>query len=366
MLCVRTRLQPKHREPKNLKELLNNRYESTEQQYNSGHGVCEYMEATHSSQHTAPDAKHSSTRCCQTHEMLELPTPLIVANRSQQGDEVYGSYPLVLNRHPGNMSNTEHIQQCKAYTAASIIIHAQSTAVKQAHIRTSSLLCYNYYNRVPSNTYLIPAKPNTNTSSRTMKSDAYANRLQKGDVFAHLSSFTQASKISTKRRVLARGVQRYHSYFNRSYLPSAIGEDKLTSSFDILRKLSTASLLFHHYDWCASCFFDSLRLGTKSTEYAKLATGYIATADTNKLSTGCCCCLRLVAQNTASGNLCVATESTVASTAEISMQSLPAESLAQEQNAVVSTYVNDIVLLSLILLMLQHDVASSLSLLFIR
>ncbi|KZV23708.1 hypothetical protein F511_07185 [Dorcoceras hygrometricum] len=35
------------------------------------------------------------------HEMWELPTPLIVANRSQQEDEVYGSYPLVLNRHPG-------------------------------------------------------------------------------------------------------------------------------------------------------------------------------------------------------------------------------------------------------------------------
>ncbi|KZV34365.1 hypothetical protein F511_36135 [Dorcoceras hygrometricum] len=38
MLCVRTRLQPKCREPKNLKELLNNRYESTEPEYNSGHG----------------------------------------------------------------------------------------------------------------------------------------------------------------------------------------------------------------------------------------------------------------------------------------------------------------------------------------
>ncbi|KZV56152.1 carboxylesterase 1-like [Dorcoceras hygrometricum] len=62
----------------------------------SGHGVREYMGATHSSQHTAPDAEHSSTRCCPTHEMWELPTPLIVANRSQQGDEVYGSYPLVL------------------------------------------------------------------------------------------------------------------------------------------------------------------------------------------------------------------------------------------------------------------------------
>ncbi|KZV28269.1 putative leucine-rich repeat receptor-like protein kinase [Dorcoceras hygrometricum] len=33
MLCMRTSLQPKRREPKNLKELLNNIYESTEQQW---------------------------------------------------------------------------------------------------------------------------------------------------------------------------------------------------------------------------------------------------------------------------------------------------------------------------------------------
>ncbi|KZV42555.1 hypothetical protein F511_19909 [Dorcoceras hygrometricum] len=53
-----------------------------------------------------------------------------------------------------------------------------------------------------------------------------ANRLHKGDVLEHLTSFKKASKSSTKRSVLARGVQRYHSYFNRSCLPSAIGEDK--------------------------------------------------------------------------------------------------------------------------------------------
>ncbi|KZV28143.1 pepsin A [Dorcoceras hygrometricum] len=57
----------------------------TNQLSNSDHGMCEYMGATHSSQHTTPDAKHSSTRCCPTHEMWELPTPLIVANRSQAG-----------------------------------------------------------------------------------------------------------------------------------------------------------------------------------------------------------------------------------------------------------------------------------------
>ncbi|KZT75746.1 hypothetical protein F511_47229 [Dorcoceras hygrometricum] len=89
MLCMRTRLQPKYREPKSLKA----DQDTTEQQnnsatVNSGHGVFEYMGATHSSQHMVPDAKHSSTRCCPTHEMWELPTPLIVANRSQQGDEV--------------------------------------------------------------------------------------------------------------------------------------------------------------------------------------------------------------------------------------------------------------------------------------
>ncbi|KZV49818.1 hypothetical protein F511_44874 [Dorcoceras hygrometricum] len=59
------------------------------------------------------------------------------------------------------------------------------------------------------------------------KSDAYAKRLEKGDDLSHLSSFTQASKSSTKRSVLARGVQCYNSYFGRSNLPSTIGEDKV-------------------------------------------------------------------------------------------------------------------------------------------
>ncbi|KZV24208.1 peroxisome biogenesis protein 12-like [Dorcoceras hygrometricum] len=60
------------------------------QQNNSGHGVCEYMGATHSSQHTAPDAKHSSTCCCPTHEVWELSPPLIVANRSSREMWVMG------------------------------------------------------------------------------------------------------------------------------------------------------------------------------------------------------------------------------------------------------------------------------------
>ncbi|KZV13900.1 hypothetical protein F511_44850 [Dorcoceras hygrometricum] len=107
---MRTRLQSKRREPKDLKELLNSNKGSTEQQYVSGHGVCEYIGATHSSQHTVPDAQHDSTRCCPTHEMWELPTPLIVANRSQQGDEVR-ELPAQPQQHPG--THRERQQQGK-------------------------------------------------------------------------------------------------------------------------------------------------------------------------------------------------------------------------------------------------------------
>ncbi|KZV42325.1 hypothetical protein F511_18338 [Dorcoceras hygrometricum] len=46
------------------------------------------------------DAKHDTTRCFPTHEMWELPTPLIVANRSQQGDEVR-ELPTQPQQHPG-------------------------------------------------------------------------------------------------------------------------------------------------------------------------------------------------------------------------------------------------------------------------
>ncbi|KZV49430.1 hypothetical protein F511_36874 [Dorcoceras hygrometricum] len=144
------------------------------------------MGATHSSQHTAPDATHSSNRCCPTHEMWELPTPLIVANRSQRGDEGVTRSTSTLSWYAQNnkqgttttdlssrdkcmyatdaMINTETYTIRKAYTAASIITHAQSKDVKQAHIRTSDLLCYNYYNRVSSNTDLSPAKPSQATT----------------------------------------------------------------------------------------------------------------------------------------------------------------------------------------------------------
>ncbi|KZV45786.1 filament-like plant protein 7-like [Dorcoceras hygrometricum] len=159
---------------------------------------------------------------------------------SQQGDEVR-ELPAQPQQHPDAMFNTESYTIRKAYTAASIITHAQSKVVKQAHIRTSSLLCYNYYNRVPSNTDLTPAKPNTDTNSGTVtqkprigsyklnpslsypsntiesskqtqedlntypnKLGRNANRLHKGDVLEHLTSFKKASKRSTQTKRLSK------------------------------------------------------------------------------------------------------------------------------------------------------------------
>ncbi|KZV31173.1 transcription factor [Dorcoceras hygrometricum] len=200
-------------EPKDLKNCST---KESDQLNNSGHGVCEYMGATHSSPHTAPDAKHSSTYCCPTHEI---------------------------------MSNREHIQRLKAYTAACNITHAQSKSVKQAHIRTSSLLSYNYHDAVPSNTDFTPAMPNTDTSSATAAQKIRIGSYELNQICPTLltqhkalneaqdyrremtsrstSSSSQVSKRGMRRFALTRGVQLYHSCVHRGCLPSEIEEDKV-------------------------------------------------------------------------------------------------------------------------------------------
>ncbi|KZV31029.1 serine carboxypeptidase-like 33 [Dorcoceras hygrometricum] len=175
------------REPKGSQGLLNKQQQITDQMNNSGHGVCEYMGATHSSQHTAPDAQHSSTCCCPTHEVWELPTPLIAANRSQQGDEVR-ELPAQPQQHPDNGT--------KAYTTAHNI-HAQFYAVKQAHICTSILLCYNYCNGVPSNTNLTHAKPKVDNSSGTEAQNTTNWEPRAKPNMSYPSNTTEGSKQST-------------------------------------------------------------------------------------------------------------------------------------------------------------------------
>ncbi|KZV53501.1 hypothetical protein F511_43422 [Dorcoceras hygrometricum] len=96
------------------------------------------------------------------------------------------------------MIHTETYTLRKAYTTASIITHAQSKAVKQAHIRTSSLLCYNYYYGVPSNTDLSPAKPNTDTNSGTVTQKPRIGSYKLNPSLSYPSNTTEGSKQSTR------------------------------------------------------------------------------------------------------------------------------------------------------------------------
>ncbi|KZV46445.1 hypothetical protein F511_11296 [Dorcoceras hygrometricum] len=141
-----------YREPKNLKIHLNN---DIDQLKDSGHDV--------------------------SHEMWELSTRLIAANRSQQGDEGHGSYPLGLqHKHPEN-NNTG------AYAAAHIKIHAKSNAVKHSHIRTL-VLSYNYHDSGPEQPDL---KPNE-LPERQNSNGPNANRLHKETSFVILFELTQS------------------------------------------------------------------------------------------------------------------------------------------------------------------------------
>ncbi|KZV33622.1 hypothetical protein F511_22261 [Dorcoceras hygrometricum] len=168
------------------------------------------MGATHSSQHTVPDAQHDSTRCCPTHEMWELPTPLIVANRSQQGDEVR-ELPAQPQQHPAHIRTSSLCATITTIRVRATQIHhlisqTQDTAQEPEH-RKATAASYELDQR-----YSTPS--NSTESSKQHKvesehlpqqarteSDAYANGLQKGDVFAHLTSFkkTSESNIQTKR-----------------------------------------------------------------------------------------------------------------------------------------------------------------------
>ncbi|KZV18188.1 hypothetical protein F511_11091 [Dorcoceras hygrometricum] len=153
---------------------------------------------------------------------------------TRSASEVYGNYPLVL----------EYIILHRAYTSKHII-HSQSYAVNKltsvpqfSEQQSPQASCHNdvpstqIYHLLNGNTkYLrdrstensswelrtppvLPYLSNSTESSKKLrvrsftyprnlgaKSDAYANRLHKGDVFAHLTNFKQTSEsnIQTKR-----------------------------------------------------------------------------------------------------------------------------------------------------------------------
>ncbi|KZV24365.1 hypothetical protein F511_19867 [Dorcoceras hygrometricum] len=133
-----------------------------------------------------------------THEMWELPTLLIAANK------------------PSNKS-----QRCNKLTSVPQLLCATITTG-------------DCHNDVPSTQIYHPNKLGA-------KSDAYANRLNKGFASHTSPASSKCSKTISKRSVSARGVQRYHSYFNRSCLPSEIEEDKLTLYCSVTTDLTTTA-----------------------------------------------------------------------------------------------------------------------------
>ncbi|KZV48354.1 hypothetical protein F511_29221 [Dorcoceras hygrometricum] len=188
-------------------------------------------------QYTVPDAHKQLHLLLPTHEMWELPTPLIVANkpsremrytgitRSSSSSEVYGNYPLVLKHSIliATMTSRAHRSTtCSTATHKSSWTEAQKTAAGSYKLHQrypTSLTQQKALNNLKGRIYTYPKKLG-------VKSDAYANRLHKGDVFAHLTSFKQTSESNFQTKASARGVQCYHSYFNRSCLPPAIEENK--------------------------------------------------------------------------------------------------------------------------------------------
>ncbi|KZV52098.1 hypothetical protein F511_36422 [Dorcoceras hygrometricum] len=138
------------------------------------------------------------------------------------------------------MSNTEHIQRCKAYTAASIITHAQSKAVKQAHIRTSSLLSYNYHKAVPSNTDLTPAKPNTDTSSGTLAQILWIGSYELNQICPTLVTQQKTlNEAQDYRREMSRDLTKLHASFQKLYYPKRLSKRSPVLQLLLQSELST-------------------------------------------------------------------------------------------------------------------------------
>ncbi|KZV36182.1 hypothetical protein F511_20081 [Dorcoceras hygrometricum] len=123
-----------------------------------------------------------------THEMWELPTPLIAANKpsrekrdtgvTRSASEAYENYPLVLKH---SILGPKHRKQ-------------QLGVTNSTSANPSSLTQQKALNKAQRQELYLPNKLGA-------KSDAYAYRLHNGDVFAHLTSFkkTFESNIQTKR-----------------------------------------------------------------------------------------------------------------------------------------------------------------------
>ncbi|KZV49638.1 hypothetical protein F511_08959 [Dorcoceras hygrometricum] len=177
MLCKGSRLQPK---------AGSQRISTTAQQQDlikgkivSGH---EYI---------VPDANKQLHLLLPTHEMWELSTPLIAANKpsremrdtgvTRSVSEGHGNYPLGLEHSILSIHS-------KAHNPCSIL------SCKQAHIRTSNLLCNNYYKQGPRNGDPPPAKPTQATTQGPKHRKATAGSYELNQRYPTPSNSAESSK----------------------------------------------------------------------------------------------------------------------------------------------------------------------------
>ncbi|KZV24210.1 F-box/FBD/LRR-repeat protein [Dorcoceras hygrometricum] len=210
----------------------------------SGHDACTSIWTLPTHIYTTPD-----TRCFTTAQ------PVVA--------QLMNCACHIIHKTYASNNNTEQTQH---YTYYPCQIHA----VKQAHIRTSNLLSNSYYKQGPSNADPQPAKPTQAIDQGPKHRKATAGSYEFNQCYStpcnsaesskqhktgseHLSQQARTEMLTeykremssrtslasskrpnaiSKRSVSARGVQRYHSYFNRSSLPSVIEEDKGPSNAD--------------------------------------------------------------------------------------------------------------------------------------
>ncbi|KZV29974.1 Soluble starch synthase 3 isoform 2 [Dorcoceras hygrometricum] len=137
----------------------------------------------------------------------------------------------------GNLSNTEQMQQIKAYTAASIITHAQSKAVKQAHIRTSNIMRYNYYNEVPSNT-----DPRTcyATTHKILGTVAQKLKLGATNSISDPSSTTEGSSTRLQKEDVFGNLSKLNASFQKRYQTNRLSKRSPALPISLQSELSTA------------------------------------------------------------------------------------------------------------------------------
>ncbi|KZV47426.1 guanylate-binding protein 7-like [Dorcoceras hygrometricum] len=175
-------------------------------------------------------------------------------------------------------------------------------------------------------------EPKDSNNSSTARSDQRENIQWPRDYTREMSSHTSPAsrkrlKTISKRSISARGVQRYHSYFNRSCLSSAIEEDKNWEHLH--RQLKLSQLIFPLANRsCNRSHSNPKQISTNSNDVAE---NYCRSWTRHPLLT--------TEQLT---NICCQRNNR--SLTQLTLTQLTAESSSLIQNAVVPTNPNDDVL----------------------